>query len=164
MTTWPIILLTGAYFLELVIVVYLTRATPRRVAGALAGGVVVGAMAMGMIVLCEALRWWRVPLASAPYLLFAGFVISCSPIYLVTWRIARRFGWRGFAVFLTVATIIGPPRDYLIAVKFPQWMTFSPGVFPILADAVAYAAIVVVGHAVMRLVAGPAEADRLARS
>lgn len=164
MTTWPIILLTGAYFVELVAVLYFTRATSRRVAGALAGGVAAGAVAMGMIALCEALAWWRVPLASTPYLLFAGFVISCSPIYLITWRIARRFGWRGFAVFVAVVTVIGPPRDYLIAAKYPEWMSFSPGLLPILADALAYAGIVVVGHAVMRLVAGPSRADRLARS
>jgi hypothetical protein len=156
--------LTGAYLLELVMVVYLTRATPRRVARALAGGVAAGAVAMGMIALCEAIGWWSVPLASTPYLLFAGLVISCSPIYLITWRIARRFGWRGLAVFVAVVTVIGPPRDYLIAAKYPEWMAFSPGVLPILADAMADAAIVVVGHAVMRVVAGPAGADRLARS
>jgi hypothetical protein len=167
MTIHPLVWMTGAYFLELVAVIYFTRATSRRVVGALAGGICVGAMALGMIALCEALGWWRIPFASTPYevaLLGVGLVISCSPIYLVTWRIARRFGWRGLAVFLGVVTIIGPPRDYLIAANFPEWMVFSPGVAPILADAVAYAGIVVVGHAVMRLVAGPAGADPLARS
>jgi len=166
MTTHPLLLLTGAYFLELVTVVYFTRATSRRVAGALAGGVAVGLMALGMIALCEAHGWWRIPFASTPTmvaLLGVGLVISCSPIYLVTWRVARRFGWRGLAAFTGVVTVIGPPRDYLIAAKYPEWMVFSPGVAPILADAVAYAGIVIVGHAVMRLVAGPAGADLFAR-
>jgi len=77
--------------------------------------------------------------------------------------VARRFSWRGFAVFLCVVAVIGPPRDYLIAATFPKWMVFAPGVAPILADAVTYVALVVLGHAVMRLVAGPACKDELAR-
>jgi hypothetical protein len=167
MTTEPLLWMTGAYFLEFVAVIYFTRATSRRVVGALSGGGSVGVMLLGMIALCQDLGWWRIPFASTPSLtalLGVGLVISCSPIYLVTWRIARRFGRRGFAVFLGVVTVIGPPRDYLIAAKFPQWMVFSPGVAPILADAVAYVGIVVVGHGIMRLVAGPAAADRFARN
>jgi hypothetical protein len=166
MTTTPILLMTGGYFVALVVVAYLTRATSRRVLGAVCGGAVVGAVLMGMIAMCEALGWWRVPLASTPFqalLLYFGFAISCSPIYLVTWRIARRFGWRGLAIFTAVVTVIGAPRDYFIAAKFPQWMVFSPGIAPILADSVAYFLIVVAGHAVMRLIAGPSAADPLAR-
>lgn len=158
--------MTGGYFVALVVVAYLTRATSRRVLGAVCGGAVVGAVLMGMIAMCEALGWWRVPLASTPFqalLLYFGFAISCSPIYLVTWRIARRFGWRGLAIFTAVVTVIGAPRDYFIAAKFPQWMVFSPGIAPILADSVAYFLIVVAGHAVMRLIAGPSAADPLAR-
>ena len=85
------------------------------------------------------------------------------PIYLVTWRLARRFGWRGLTVFICIVTIIGPPRDYFIAATFPKWMVFAPGVVPILADGATYAAIVALGHVVMRLIAGPARDDRLAR-
>ena len=51
---------------------------------------------------------------------------------------------------------------YALAATFPAWMTFSPGIAPVLADAAAYALLVVVGYAVMRLVAGPAAADSLA--
>lgn len=51
-----------------------------------------------------------------------------------------------------------------VRTTFPKWMVFAPGVAPILADCAAYIMIVIVGHAVMRLVAGPARADRLARA
>jgi len=163
-TTQPVLLLTGAYLLELIVVCYFTRATTRRIAGAVAGGAVVGVMALAMIALCEALAWWRVPLASTPFLLWLGLLISCSPIYLVTWRVARRFGWPGLTICVAVAVVIGTPRDFLIAARHPEWMVFSPGIAPILADALAYAGIVAVGHAVMRLVAGPSGADRLART
>jgi hypothetical protein len=75
--------------------------------------------------------------------------------------LARRFGWRGLAVFIGIVAIIGPPRDYLFALTFPKWMVFAPGVAPILADSATYVGIVAIGHAVMRLVAGPSREDRL---
>ncbi len=164
MTTRQLIIVTCAYLVELVVVVYFTRATSRRVVGALAGGAAVGLMGLGAIALGNALKMWRVPISWTPQFLtlfYVGIVISASPIYLVTWRLARRFGWRGLAVFICIVAIIGPPRDYLFAATFPKWMVFAPGVAPIIADAVAYIGIVAIGHAVMRLVAGPSRADRL---
>ena len=167
MTTRQIILWTCAYAVALVAAVYFTRATSRRAIGALAGGVVVGVFGMAAIAVCEGLGLWRVPMAPTPCfraLLYLGFVISSAPIYLVTWRTARRFGSRGLAVFIAIVAVIGPPRDYFYAATFPKWMVFSPGIAPVLADSVSYIGIVAIGHAVMRLVAGPARADRLARS
>jgi hypothetical protein len=166
MTTQQFVLWTFAYLFELVAVVYFTRATARRVMGALAGGAAAGLLALGAIALCEALGWWRVPFASPPYFLplfYLGVLISLTPIYLVTWRVARRFAWRGLTVFIGIVTVIGPPRDYLIAATFPKWMVFAPGVAPILADGATYAGIVILGHGVMGFIAGPASQDRLAR-
>ena len=166
MTTRELILIIFAYSVALVAAGYFTRATSRRVLGALVGGASAGLVALGMIALCEAMGWWWIPYASTPYfllLLFLGLAISCSPIYLITWRVARRFGWRGLAVFVGAAAVIGPPRDYLFAAKYPEWMVFAPGAAPFLADAVTYVGIVALGHAMMRLVAGPAREDQLAR-
>ncbi len=164
MTPLQIIVVTCLYFVALLIVIYFTRATARRILGALAGGAAVGLFGIGAILLGNAVGLWRVPISWTPLFLtlfYLGFAISVTPIYLVTWRVARRFSWRGLAVCLGVVAIIGPPRDYLYALKFPAWMVFAPGVAPILADAVAYIGIVAIGHAVMRLVAGPSGADRL---
>ncbi len=166
MTTEQILLMTCLYLAALVAVTYFTRATARRLVGALVGGAAVALLALRVIALGEALGWWRIPSGSTPYflpLLYLGLAISCTPIYLVTWRVARRFGWRGLAVCVGIVAVIGPPRDYLYAATFPKWMVFAPGVAPILADSATYILIVVVGHAVMRLVAGPAREDRLAR-
>ena len=120
---------------------------------------------MGAIVLGNTLELWRVPIFwIRPYfvvLFYVGLAISVTPIYLVTWRLVRRFGWRGQAVFTGIIALIGPPRDYLIAATFPKWMVFAPGIAPILADALAYIGIGAIGHAVMRPVAGPSRADRL---
>ena len=150
MTTQQIVLWSFLYSIEFVAVVYLTRATRRRVMGALVGGAAAGLLALGAITLCEALGWWQIPFGSTPYfLLLFYFALSLwpAPIYLVTWRLARRFGWRGLATFVALVALIGPPRDYLIAAKFPKWMVFASGVIPILADAATYISIVIVGTA-----------------
>jgi len=165
LTTKQLIFVTCAYLVALVAVVYFTRATPRRFVGALGGGAAAGCFGMGAIVAGNASGLWRVPIFwTPPYFLplfYLGLAISVTPIYLVTWRVARRFGWRGLAMCLVAAAIIGPPRDYLYAAKYPAWMVFAPGVAPILADAAAYVGIVAIGHAVMRLIAGPSRRDRL---
>jgi hypothetical protein len=166
MTTRELLVMSFLYLAATVVVAYFTRATARRVAGALVGAAAVGVLMLKVVALCEALGWWRVPFASTPYfvpLFFLGLSISCTPIYLVTWRVARRYGWRGLAVSVGIVAVIGPPRDYAYATAFPKWMVFAPGVAPILADSAAYVAIVIVGHAVMRLVSGPAWEDRLSR-
>ena len=164
MTTRQLIFVTCLYLVELVAVVYFTRPTWRRFAGALAGGAAVGCFGMGAIILGNTLGLWRVPIFWTPYfvaLFYIGLAVSVTPIYLVTWRLARRFGWRGLAVVIGIVAIIGPPRDYLFAATFPAWMVFAPGVAPILADAATYVGIVALGHAVMRMIAGPSRADHL---
>jgi hypothetical protein len=164
MTPLQIVVVTCLYFVALLIVIYFTRATARRIVGALVGGAAVGLFGMGAIVLGNALALWRVPIVWTPYFLtlfYFGLTISVTPIYLVTWRLARRFGWRGLAVCLGVVALIGPPRDYLYAMKFPEWMVFAPGIAPLIADALAYIGIVAIGHAVMSLAAGPSGRDRL---
>ena len=47
--------------------------------------------------------------------------------------------------------------------RFPEWGSYGPGIAPVLAISESYVVLVLVGHGVMRLVAGPAREDRLAR-
>jgi hypothetical protein len=153
------------YLTVFIVVAFFTRATARRIAGALAGGVVFGVVALGIIALGEKAGWWHMAIAWEPYfltLMLIDFALGAF-IYLITWRIARRFGWRGLAVVVVVLTVIGPPRDYAYMARFPEWGSYAPGVVPVLVIAVIYAILVPLGHSVMRLVAGPAGADRLAR-
>jgi len=164
MTTQQILLMDCLYLVFLGAVIYFTHAATRRIVGALAGGAAAGLLALGMIAVGEAQGWWRLPSGSTPYFrlqLYIGLAISMTPPFLIIWRVVRRFGWRGLAVFLGAVAVIGPPRDYLIAAMFPEWMVFAPGVAPVLADAATYVCMVALGYAAMRLVAGPAR-DRLA--
>ena len=164
MTTQQLIVVIFVYSIALVAAVYFTRPAWRRAAGAVAGGAAAGWVLLGAIALGNEQGWWRVPIPATPgalALFYLAGAISCSPIYLITWRVALRFGWRGLAVCLIFAAIIGPPRHYLVAAMYPEWMVFAPGVAPIIADAATYIGIVAIGHGVMRLGAGPSHEDRL---
>jgi hypothetical protein len=166
MTTLQLHVFNGLYFAFLVVVAFLTRATALRIAGALAGGAAFGAVGLGIIAVGEQVGWWHMAITWEPYfltLLFLGFVISCAPVYLLTWRMARRFGWRGLAVFTVFAAVIGPPRDQWYMAKFPEWGFYGPGIAPFLAIAATYAVMVALGHSVTCLVAGPARGAPLAR-
>jgi hypothetical protein len=165
MTTQQLHLFNGLYLVILVVVAVLTRATARRIAGALAGGAAGGVVALGIIALGEKVRWWHMALTLEPYfltLLWIDFALG-GFVFLLTWRIARRFGGRGLAVVAVVAAVLGPVRDYGYMERFPEWGAYAPGVAPVLAISATYVLLGVVGHGVMRLLAGPARADRLAR-
>ena len=112
MTTREMLFVTGLYLVALIAVIYFTRATTRRVAGAFIGGLAASLLGMGAIALCEAIGWWHLPFAPTPYFLpvfYLGLAITLTPIYLITWRLVRRFGWRGLAIFVGVVAVIGPP-------------------------------------------------------
>ncbi len=166
MTASQLILMASLYLAAFVGVAYLTRAKVPRIAGALCGGAVFGVVALVAVALGESQGWWRVPKAGSSHfqlLLWLGIAISCTPVYLITWRLGRRFGGRGLAVLAMAAAVIGPLRDYRVATMFPAWIAFSPGLAPILAVAAIYALLVIVGHGVMRIVSGPAQGDSFAR-
>ena len=54
-------------------------------------------------------------------------------------------------------------RDYRYMERYPEWGTYAPGIAPALAISATYVLLGVLGHGMMRLIAGPAGADRLAR-
>ena len=165
MTLQQLHLFNLIYLCVSILVAILTRATPRRIAGALAGGAAAGVVVLGIVALGERVGWWHMAIAWEPYFLALMLIdlTLCAFIFLITWRIARRYGRRGLALVLVVLAIIGPPRDYAYMRQFPEWGHYAPGIAPVLAISASYVILILVGHGVMRLVAGPARADRLAR-
>jgi hypothetical protein len=166
MTTHQLHFFNAGCLVVVVVVAILTRATVRRVAGALAGAAVFGVAALGIIALRERVGWWHMAITWEPYfiaLLWLDFTL-CGFIYLITWRIAHRFGWRGLALVVAVAAVIGPVRDYWYLARFPEWGAYAPGVTPVVAISATYIVMVLLGHGVMRLIAGPVIEDRLAPS
>ena len=165
MTTQQLYLFGCLYLVILAVVAVLTRATPRRIAGALVGGAVVGVALLGIVAIGEKAGWWHMAITWEPYFLTLMCIVTIPGgfIFLITWRIARRFGWRGLAVVAFVAAVLGPVRDYRYMATFPEWGAYAPGLAPVFAISVAYVILGILGHGTMRLVAGPAPADRLAR-
>lgn len=154
------------YLILLAFVAVVTRATARRIAGALAGAGVAGIVAIGIVALGEAMKWWHMTITWKPYFLlnlWIDFTLS-GFTFLITWRIARRHGWRGLAVVAVVAALLGPVRDYRYMAMYPEWGYYAPGFAPVVAVSVTYVLLGTVGHLVMRLIAGPAGEDRLARA
>ena len=130
----------------------------------MAGGLAYGVVAMGIVALGEKAGLWHMAIPWEPYflaLLLINFALSAY-VYLTTWRIDRRFSWRGLAVVVIVAAVIGPPRDYSFMASYPESGAYGAGVAPVLAVAANYVLLVLVGHGLMRLVAGPPGEDRLA--
>src|SRR5262245_43876246 len=165
MTTQQLHLFNVLGLVILVIVAVITRAPARRIAGAMAGGAAIGVVGLAIIGLGERAGWWHMAITWEPYFLTLMLIdfILCAFIFLITWRIARRFGWRGLAVVLVVLAVLGPPRDQWYMRRFPEWGSYGPGIAPVLAISASYVILILVGHGVMRLVAGPARQDRLAR-
>ena len=153
------------YLAILAVVVVLTRPTPRRLAGALIGAAVMGGAALGIVAIGERARWWHFVMSWEPDFLTLMWIVMilCGYIFLLTWRIARRFGGRGLVVVICVAAVIGPLRDSWYMSMFPEWGSYAPGSAPMLATSGAYVLLGIIGHGLMRLIAGPAAADRLAR-
>ena len=121
---------------------------------------------LGVIPLGEKVGWWHMAITWEPYFLTVVLIdfTLCAFIFLITWRIARRFGWRGLAVVLVVLAVIGPPRDYWYMRRFPEWGSYGPGVAPVLVIAASYVVLVRPGARGARGDAagrGPAGEDRL---
>jgi hypothetical protein len=165
MTMQQLYLFSGVYLVATALVAVLSRATPRRIAGATAGGLAAGVMTLVVIALGERLGLWHLAITWEPFFMALMLIcISCCGfIFLITWRIVRRFGWRGLSVFLAILAVIGPPRNYLYMRQFPEWGSYAPGIATVLAIFATFVVLVLVGHGVMSLVAGPAGEDRLAR-
>jgi hypothetical protein len=119
---------------------------------------------LGVVALGERVGWWHTAISWEPDSLAPLLIIVtlCAYIFLFTWRIARRFGWRGLAFVAIAAAVVGPPRYYWYMQRFPEWGTYAPGIAPALAISATCVLLGILGHGVMWLVAGPSRADPLA--
>jgi hypothetical protein len=167
MTTQQLLLLaTCVYLAAMVVTVYFTRATARRLVGALAGGGAVAIVGVGVELLCQTLGFWRYPSTDSRYgppLMYPLIVLVFAILALLGWRVTRQFGWRGQAVFFALVTVVGTLRDYLVAGEALGFIALAPGLLTVLVDAACWGGLTALAQAVMRLVAGPAGGDHLAR-
>ena len=164
-TTQQLYLFSCLYLVVLAVVTFLTRPTTRRIVGAMAGAGVAGVAGPGIVAIGESAGWWHFVLTWEPYFLtlLSVAMTLCGFVFLLTWRLARRFGGRGLAMVVFAAAVLGPVRDYAYMSRFPEWGSYASGISPMFAISAAYVIIGIVGHGTMRLIAGPASADALSR-
>jgi len=165
MTAGQLYWFDGLYLVLLIVVAIITRATAQRFVGAVTGGLAAGMAALGIDAAGEKAQLWHFAVAWEPVfvaLLVVNFTL-CAYVFLILWRVVRRFGSRGFALTLILAALIGPPRDYWYMARFPEWGSYASGISPALAISATYVVLLVLGYGAMRLVAGPAREDRLAQ-
>lgn len=84
-------------------------------------------------------------------------------VALIGWRLTRHFGWRGQAAFISLMSVFGLGRDYAVA-AVSGVIVFAPGIKTVVGDVVCWAILLGMAQGVMRLIAGPAKYDRLART
>jgi serine/threonine protein kinase len=151
---------------------FLSRARARRIAGAVSGGALFALVWLLKWKIDYSMGWWRsaFPETPDPTALFSMPVIvplitlGAAAFLFGSWRVARRFGWVGWAVVILPLAASFSVRDRFYWDTFMRVMVATPGIRPVVADAAFFAAGLAAGHALMRLVAGPARLDRLART
>lgn len=157
---------TCVYLVVFALTVYFTRATTRRALGAAAGGVAVAVVGFGVELVCQALGFWHYPsddTGRGPLLMYPVLVLMFAVLSLIGWRVVRRFGWRGEVTFLALVSVLGALRDYFEAGQALGMIVLAPGLTTVVVDIGCWAGLTALAQGVMRLVAGPAAADRLSR-
>ncbi len=154
------------------IAAYLTRAMSCRAVGSLGGGAVFAAVWMIKWKVDYAMGWWRTAFPETPDplmlfslpVMFLTIALFGGVVFLISWRVTRRFGWAGQVVMFGVAPFYFAVRDRIWWQHLMKIMVATPGMGPVLGDAAFFAVGLVLGQIVMRLIAGPAEKDLLART
>jgi len=158
--------------LSFAVTAFLSRATLRRILGAVAGGVLFGLFWLLRWRIGYAMGWWRTafPETPDPTALFTASVMPLliilvgAALLIISWRIARRFGWLGCSVFILAVAASGAIRDRIYWDSIMRVLVATPGILPVAVDGAFFVAGLALGHGLMRLIAGPAPQDALART
>jgi hypothetical protein len=147
-------------------VAFFTRATARRIAGALCSVAVFTVLSAPIDTVGLRTGLWSYPSCidppHPPLLVYVGQALEfVGCIALVGWRVQRRFGPRGVGVLAAAVCTLGTVRDFSVAAALPQVMRMGPLPGSLIADVLAWGIVVSVALAVMRIVSGPAGSDPL---
>jgi hypothetical protein len=142
----------------------LTRASLRRAAGGLAGGLGFLLLNISVDQLAKDAGWWSYPAYSSsgslPLIYYGLSGMVFAAFTLVGWRIARQYSWRGIASFILVWGLWGVIHDVGGSTLFAgsQLMQFGPGFIPPVADFCLYAAGMGLALVILRWLGGPFQA------
>lgn|SRR5262245_1045866 len=161
------VLYTSVNLALLGVAVYISRATLRRLLGALVGAAAFTLVGSELVRVAHSFGWWRYALPDMPpiplLLLVFDVVLYAALLALISWRVNRRFGWRGQMMFVGIMALHGPLRDYVGAAA-TELIVITPGVMPFIGWAIFWMCGIATMQAIMRLVAGHARSDTLART
>jgi hypothetical protein len=147
-------------------IAFFSRATLRRMAGALIAAIPIIPMVMIFDAIAARLGWWHYPSVTGGSAPLAWYIASAlfygAGLGLIGWRVIRRFGRPGLVVFLAGFVLFGVARDYFYSVT-AQLIVFGLGLLPYFADGFAYASAALLVQFLMYWIAGPPASDRLAR-
>ncbi len=148
------------------VVVVVSRAGARRVAGAVCSVLVFTAISAPIDNLGARWGLWSYPSCANPahpsLVVYLGQALEfVGTIALIGWRVQRRFGTRGVVVLTAIVCSAGLVRDLSVAAALPSVIRFGPMPASAIADVLAWAIVVFVALAVTRVVAGPAHADAI---
>ena len=154
------------------VVTYLLRANLRRVIASLAGGAIYALVNLLRLRAADSMGWWKTVFAETPDPFSVFSVSILVPILaltgawalLISWRILRRFGWGPLALYVLAWATTTVIRDRLWYGEFQRVMVIAGGTASLVAEAAFVAAGLVLGHALMHFIAGPARKDPLART
>lgn len=149
-------------------IAFFTRATLRRITGALVGSLPVIPMVMFYDTVAARLGLWWYPSmpggAPGPFAWYvAAALLYGAALGLVGWRVIRRYGRRGLIGFLIALAVFGATRDYIFS-NTMGGIEFGSGPLPYLADLFSYGSPAAVVQLVMYWISGPAGSDPLART
>lgn len=148
------------------VIAFFTRATLRRIAGALVGALPIIPLVMFYDSLAARLGWWHYPSVTTGRAPIAWYIAAAlfygAALGLVGWRVIRRWGTRGLVVFLVMFAFFGVTRDYLYSLT-TSLIVFGPGPLPLIADLFAYASAGALVQLLMVWIAGSPRSDILAR-
>jgi hypothetical protein len=136
------------------------RPSARRTVAALAGGLAAALVGVVIEAVAHQQGFWHYTerdSAVGPALIHPLNTIVFALIALIAWRIGRRFGARGQAIYVGAVAIVSPPGDYAVAVQRFGLITIGPGVslaLVALMDVAAWGILSTVALAIMQRVAG----------
>jgi len=149
------------------VVAFFTRATLRRIVGALLAAIPVIPLVMLYDAIARRLGWWHYPAVTTGNAPLAWYVAAAlwygAGLGLVGWRVIRRYGRRGLVVYLVLFSLFGLARDYLYS-TISGLIAFGKGPVPLVADFFAYASAAALVQLLMYWIVGPPQSDRLARA
>jgi hypothetical protein len=150
-----------------IISAWFTRATIRRIIGALIGGLPLIPLVMFYDAIAASLGLWHYPAVTSGSAPLAWYISAAlfygAALGLVGWRVIRRFGKWGLIIFLVAFALFGVSRDFAYSMT-TDFIKFGPGILPYMADFFSYASGAALVQLLMLWITGKPWSDPLART